>query len=1260
MMNSTLHRLLVIALVLTLGSGAALAIQTAFWRPYVPDPAALALLHLDGNGDNAAGEAGGRLTGDASFVSGGRFGGALRLGGQGALVLAVPKVLPGTRVSLEAWVRLDRYSNGEAAIISRPAIVDAQGTYNAATDRASGFELLVDSRGALHLQATNVMYSHTSRTSSPPGAVPVGQWVHVAGIMGGAGNTRRVYVNGEEVAGATLEYVEALRGEEREAPPIFVGNNQAGTAGLSGLVDEVRVHTVLMKLWPPEDMSWTAASAGQPLPSGPPQFLPEHQPTLILPFDGNTRATVGSADAPGPAQYIQGVRGQGRMGPFTISGTRLLDQREGSMEFWMQPIGVENFTDFNKAFVSFNPGHLYIFNAGAISPAGLPLTLYFQSGGKPVFVKDTTGMELYEGRWIHVVLTWQGNEILMYLDGHQAGSAAGASMFSGGDPIVRSIRVLENVALDELRLYDRALLPSEAANAFLRYRNPRQLRSSAPVALRLSAGYLPTSNTIFYTVTPQAQAGQVRQVRLRLVDQGGRELLRRDVPFSTAEQQLAIPDLGDGDYELQTSAITASGQALEGESFSFTRQRFPWEGNRLGFEETVYPPFMPVTVSGQEARVVQRRLQMNGFGLWDQVVSQDRELLAGPMRLRLETAQGEAQWSQVRGGFGATSPVRATYSGEAVSTPLRLRSTCEIETDGCMKVTMDLQPGSQRQEIRRLWIEIPLKAAETPLMHVVTDGVRRNPAGQTPAGEGVIWDSTRAPRYNTLWQNSFVPYIWLGGGERGLAWFGENDRGWLTERGGSTRPLQELVREGDRLVLRVYLCNTPTTLTAPTQLVFGLQVSPTKPMPPDWRARIGSIPSGLPDSPWGGLHSAYQTPYRDDWTIVDKIIEARRTGRADEAWFQQYAQRHNPPPVHGTWPWLTSVVWFANQAATVGMGRPLATYQEEMMASLVRDEYCVYQDEWRTVNQAATRDCPDESVLRQGKSARPNAPVTFSESYRDFGVYVADQWLQRGVSLYWDNTYPHLSQNTRTTAAYRTASGAIQPCVIIWNQRAYMQRVWQRLNYWRAQRPEPLEWIVHMTNTLLLPVHTWATAQLDNELQRNTPFPPDYLRAESIGRQVGNFPLSLYSLAGSENEIVKRLPPEQRERIDWGMRAVHEIQRRGGPEQLLTTFGYGTELVQVGNYWADQPMAQVSDPQVKWLALSRPPVREMLLVLASWSEQAVAPRLTLDAAVMGFDPAGLRVRDAETGEVLSADAGGGCTVPLPGPYGVRVLRVGGN
>ena len=149
-----------------------------------------------------------------------------------------------------------------------------------------------------------------------------------------------------------------------------------------------------------------------------------------------------------------------------------------------------------------------------------------------------------------------------------------------------------------------------------------------------------------------------------------------------------------------------------------------------------------------------------------------------------------------------------------------------------MLMTLNLQPA--QAAVRRLSLVVPLRDAAVPYLHAIGDGLRHNYAGFTPAGEGRIWDSSRASKLEII--GTFYPYLWLGDGERGLCWFADTDRDWVLD---DTTPTVDLTRQAGTLFLRVHFITRPAVLTRPHRIVFGLQATPTKPMPDGWRRWTG-------------------------------------------------------------------------------------------------------------------------------------------------------------------------------------------------------------------------------------------------------------------------------------------------------------------------------------------------------------------------------------------------------------------------------------
>ncbi|HEY3322611.1 MAG TPA: glycoside hydrolase domain-containing protein [Planctomycetota bacterium] len=1259
----------------------ALGTDVAFWTEYKTDADTYLLMPCTdlktGEGKIASIDTVGEPTLDPQ----GKFGSALKLNGRSGLKVMPSEIFPGGFLSIEAWIKLDKLPAKNGYIVFRPAEVDKNPQYDPTHDVTKGFALFVDSAGALHLETTNCFYGSTTRTSSQPGAIVPGKWLHVAGISAQFPDShRRLYVDGKELVCAGINWGQGLTvsGDEEKKPgPLFVGNNDKGDSGIEGLIDQLRIHRNVFQFQPPDAPERFKAAPAAPLAQGAPHFAPEHLPGVYLALDGNADLTIDKVPgvkAKSTGTFIPaGVRGGALQGRLTLDAPQLGSLDKGSIEFWGQPVGFNSCSDRNIGFITTNAFTLYLFNSQR--PEGSPLSLYFSKGKDAGlhFVTDQTGTLYFPGRWYHIVVTWKGKDIAFYVNGKEAARGYGESLQRPGDTkgLLTQINFFPggNGLIDEVYVYPEPLMPEEVANAYARYTDPAQLSDKVrlrPVEVR--GQYLPTYNKIYYILDNHVAPDRIASVKLALKNAQGKTLCEDQTPFTREERSLTVPALEDGSYTLTTTATMADGSQVPGGGFPFVRKRFVWENNKIGVTDEMFPPFTPISVNGKTISVVQRSYDLSGFGLFEKVVTKGRDILAGPMVMRCIAADHEVKWAAGKGRniFTEILPHRATFKAEAISSAVNVSTMSTIEVDGCMKVEMQLSPGDRPAEIQKLWIEIPLKDSEAPLMHAIADGLRQNHSGFTPKGEGVVWDGSKAV-HSPLWRNSFVPYIWLGAEERGLAWFAENDKGWCTEKNKSKTPIQELSRAGGVLTLKIYLINTPTTLKEARTLVFGLQATPTKPMPADFRQRLPYCPGGLAVVPWGGLQCASQGPFKDDWRIVDKILECREGKPFDEAWFKSYAAEHKPPPVHGSWDWLNSVSHFAGNAKSAGLTKPIAVYQEEMYAATPRPEWVVFQDEWGGEADGFARQTPQGASMDTGYAfVGGNAGVTFGASYRDFGTYFANEWMKRGVSIYWDNVYLKLSSNRRTTDAYICEDGNIQPALLIWAQREYQRRVWTALQLNRRVRKEPLEWVLHMTNTVVAPVHGWGTVDLDHELGNDKPFAPDWLRTETTGLQLGNMPLSLYAVTGNSNKVFAKLRETKPkavvdrlvERTEWAMRLVHEIQRGRDikEEKLIWDFGYATDAVTVHNYWAESPLLSVSNDSVKWLALSKPATKEILIVLASWSDQDAETEIKLLPKAAAFSTDALKLTDAESGEALGA-ANAAVKVKLPGPYGVRVLRV---
>ena len=124
----------------------------------------------------------------------------------------------------------------------------------------------------------------------------------------------------------------------------------------------------------------------------------------------------------------------------------------------------------------------------------------------------------------------------------------------------------------------------------------------------------------------------------------------------------------------------------------------------------------------------------------------------------------------------------------------------------------------------------------------------------------------------------------------------------------------------------------------------------------------------------------------------------------------------------------------------------------------------------------------------------------------------------------------------------------------------------------------------HMTNTLIVPVHSFINCTMDWEWKYGYEdfqdrFSPDLTVAETIGRQVGCWPTIL--AGGHPDPKDPRVPISCTARgwaWPWSMRSRCSTTSRPRDAEIyrqLFEFGYGTDRCRVFNYWQDgHPVAR--------------------------------------------------------------------------------------
>lgn len=641
-------------------------------------------------------------------------------------------------------------------------------------------------------------------------------------------------------------------------------------------------------------------------------------------------------------------------------------------------------------------------------------------------------------------------------------------------------------------------------------------------------------------------------------------------------------------------------------------QSFVWEGNKVGITDEVLPPFKEIQRTDDEVAVVMRRYHQQGLGLWSSVRakgndpgSEYRELLAAPMRL---VANGQAVEGQ--GRFTVTAAHEAVYEGAVRHPAATIRTRCTTEYDGCLKVELMLRPTDPSDHaLKTLILEIPLREDAVPLWHVVDTHIRGNPAGRTPAGSGEIWNSTAnyaVGRRKDIpdFRGNFLPYVWLGGAERGLCWFADNDAGWVRDYENNL-PALTLHRDNGVVTLRVHLVQKPTTLAEDRTIVFGLMATPAKPMPKNWRNILlrnmwqyaGKRPGyrqfdWLGSQYWGSYESfACKYPRQGDLSGLDEILLARQTGKhpdphgAANAWVERIWGE--PKKGKYTKTQLRNLLKHSiRRAAMQTLPEEKLEYfggywDEFIFTSYFHPESKVYQQEW-------------DGTDRNRWGALFSTGLV--DSYRDFATYWGKQFVSRGMGLYFDNTWPERFADPLTSSAYYLPDGRVQPTAGIWARRKYLKRIWL-MHRLHEPRDALTLMTLHMTNSHVAPYMVWADSNLDLEWRyKTTPrqkaFPPDLLRAESLGLQTGNIPQSLAKNRAELSHFGTLMVHEVR---SW---FTHKTARRMLTQML--DFGYGKDA-EVVNYWDDEPPIHVSDPRCKWLLMRKQDT--WMILFCTWNSE---------------------------------------------------------
>ncbi|MBT4819175.1 MAG: hypothetical protein HN742_07585 [Lentisphaerae bacterium] len=313
--------------------------------------------------------------------------------------------------------------------------------------------------------------------------------------------------------------------------------------------------------------------------------------------------------------------------------------------------------------------------------------------------------------------------------------------------------------------------------------------------------------------------------RAAILNAAGKTLVSNETKALGAEAQFVVPlttgTIKPGEWHVRGELLGQDGKTVHSKMLSWTKRERPWwHGSQAGIIDQVLPPWTPMTVTGTTIGCWGREITFGQSVLPEQITSQGKDLLTGPMRLKVTSDGRSSELGAGQCRVSRAAGHEVNMNGSSTANGLELSADIHAEYDGMFRFDIAIS-GPTNTQVDTMTLEIPLRAEHSILMH--DSNGSRGWAGQT--GD--------TPR-----QMVFTPTIWLGDDDRGLCWFAESAQYWKPNTAGAI----EIAKEGETRFLRLKLIREQTALKAPLRYTFGLMPTPVRPLPEhvrDWRLATG-------------------------------------------------------------------------------------------------------------------------------------------------------------------------------------------------------------------------------------------------------------------------------------------------------------------------------------------------------------------------------------------------------------------------------------
>ena len=598
-------------------------------------------------------------------------------------------------------------------------------------------------------------------------------------------------------------------------------------------------------------------------------------------------------------------------------------------------------------------------------------------------------------------------------------------------------------------------------------------------------------------------------------------------------------------------------------------------------------PYTPVKSKPGEFGCLGRKIALGPLLLPTQIVAAGKPVLAGPVRLVsepdvLSELTGEAKVVENTGGAA-----RWEWTGE--TSVLSVRSTMTGECDGLMWYEIILTP-RKPLKLSSVRLEIPRLGDTARYLHTADFSWGRLSQGLKELGG--------------KWSNKFMPYIWLGDEERGLAWCAESDQGWTLNEPAYALKVSTTANV---VLFTATMLDHEQTIDSPITLRFGLQASPVKPISRTWRAKARIL---------HGITYDACKPDKDGRVLLDTLREGgARTVVYHQMWCDYYGQ------------------------TTTSRGEDLRKLISECHKRGMK--LIVY------IGYGLARNAPELQGLHDQWSAMPLIPwdTDYDPEHERFDATCArsgwSDWLVKGIDklftdyeldgIYFDGTSEAFRcGNESHGCGWRDSAGNLHNTYCVLAVRNMMRRIADAVH---RHRPDAIL-DVHMSGSLTLPTLSFCDSYWDGEqfetLTSADKFelPLHAFRTEFMGYAHG---------LDAEFLCYENRPFALDEAI--ALAWLHGVEVRPYPGTLKyiapiwrAMDEFGAERADYLPYWRDSGVA-AEDEWTKASSYTRN--GKALLFVSHLKREPVATAIRLDRSTLGIGPGRLRARDVISGAIMN-------------------------